>query len=128
MCRAAGIHDLAARVPRSRNKMNTIKATYQALRAQRLPDEIAEGRGRKLVDVRKVYYGGVQSLPDDYYYDENGRYRDSLRRNAAGGTRTGKDMFASGLYRDANDASGTSSFRGSGVRRQQSHSRKLART
>ncbi|TVY46150.1 37S ribosomal protein S5, mitochondrial [Lachnellula occidentalis] len=58
MARAAGIQDLAARVPRSRNKMNTIKATYEALMKQRIPDEIARGRGKKLVDVRKVYYGG----------------------------------------------------------------------
>ncbi|KAH8816314.1 ribosomal protein S5, C-terminal domain-containing protein [Xylogone sp. PMI_703] len=58
MARAAGIQDLSARVPRSRNKMNTIKATYQALMSQRLPDEIARGRGKKLVDVRRVYYGG----------------------------------------------------------------------
>jgi len=58
MARAAGIHDLAARVPRSRNPMNTVKATYQALMKQRIPDEIARGRGKKLVDVRKVYYGG----------------------------------------------------------------------
>ncbi len=58
MARAAGIQDLAARVPRSRNKMNTVKATYQALMKQRLPDEIARGLGKKLVDVRKVYYGG----------------------------------------------------------------------
>lgn len=58
MARAAGIHDLAAKVPRSRNKMNTVKATYQALLKQRIPDEIARGRGKKLVDVRKVYYAG----------------------------------------------------------------------
>jgi len=58
MARAAGIQDLAARVPRSRNKMNTIKAAFQALTNQRLPDDIARGRGKKLVDVRKVYYGG----------------------------------------------------------------------
>jgi small subunit ribosomal protein S5 len=38
--------------------MNTIKATYQALMKQRIPDEVARGRGKKLVDVRKVYYGG----------------------------------------------------------------------
>jgi len=63
MARAAGIHDLSARVPRSRNKMNTIKAAYQAFMSQRLPDEIARGRGRKLVDVRKVYYGGDQPKP-----------------------------------------------------------------
>ncbi|AEO61663.1 hypothetical protein MYCTH_2312046 [Thermothelomyces thermophilus ATCC 42464] len=58
MCRAAGIHDLAARIPRSRNPMNTVKAAYWALTHQPDPDEIAMGRGKKLVDVRKVYYGG----------------------------------------------------------------------
>ncbi|PBP16700.1 37S ribosomal protein S5 [Diplocarpon rosae] len=58
MARAAGIHDLAAKVPRSRNKMNTVKAAYQAMMKQRIPDEVARGRGKKLVDVRKVYYAG----------------------------------------------------------------------
>ncbi|KAF2267061.1 37S ribosomal protein-like protein S5 [Lojkania enalia] len=58
LARAAGLHDLSARTPRSRNKMNVIKATWEALCNQRLPDEIARGRGKKLVDVRKVYYGG----------------------------------------------------------------------
>ena len=58
MCKCAGIEDLAARVTRSRNKMNTVKATYQALMRQRIPDEVARGLGKKLVDVRKVYYSG----------------------------------------------------------------------
>ncbi|KAI9828130.1 MAG: 28S ribosomal protein S5, mitochondrial [Thelocarpon impressellum] len=58
MCRCAGISDLAARVTRSRNPMNVAKATFQALKSQRLPEDIARARGRKLVDVRKVYYGG----------------------------------------------------------------------
>ncbi|KAI9873913.1 MAG: 28S ribosomal protein S5, mitochondrial [Pleopsidium flavum] len=58
MCRCAGITDMAARVTRSRNPMNVIKATFQALRSQRLPEDIARARGKKLVDVRKVYYGG----------------------------------------------------------------------
>lgn len=58
MCRAAGIHDLAARVTRARNPMNTIKAAFQALRSQKHPDDIARARGKKLVDVRKVYYAG----------------------------------------------------------------------
>lgn len=58
MCRCAGILDMAARVTRSRNHMNTVKATLKALLSQRLPEEIARARGRKLVDVRKVYYGG----------------------------------------------------------------------
>lgn len=59
MCRAAGIHDISAVIPRSRNPMNTVKATYQALTNQPDPEEIARGRGKKLVDVRKVYYGGA---------------------------------------------------------------------
>jgi small subunit ribosomal protein S5 len=58
MCRAAGIHDLAARVNRSRNKMNTVKAAYEALMSQRDPEEVARARGKKIVDVRKVYYAG----------------------------------------------------------------------
>lgn len=59
VARAAGISDLAARTPRSRNKMNVVKAAFQALTSQRLPDDIARARGRKLVDVRGVYYGGI---------------------------------------------------------------------
>ena len=39
--------------------MNTVKATFQALTNQPDPEAIAEGRGKKLVDVRKVYYGGA---------------------------------------------------------------------
>ncbi|RAL14026.1 mitochondrial 37S ribosomal protein uS5m [Aspergillus homomorphus CBS 101889] len=58
MCRAAGISDLAARVNGSRNKMNTVKAAYEALMSQRDPEDVARGRGKKLVDVRKVYYSG----------------------------------------------------------------------
>ncbi len=58
MCRAAGIHDLAAKIPRSRNPMNSVKAAYKALLNQPNPEEMAIGRGKKLVDVRKVYYGG----------------------------------------------------------------------
>ncbi|KAF2833340.1 hypothetical protein CC86DRAFT_338587 [Ophiobolus disseminans] len=58
LARAAGLQDLAARTPRSRNKMNVIKATWEALTSQKLPDEIARARGKKMVDVRKVYYGG----------------------------------------------------------------------
>ena len=38
--------------------MNMVKATYEALLKQRLPEDIARARGRKLIDVRKVYYGG----------------------------------------------------------------------
>lgn len=59
MCRMAGIKDLACKIPRSRNPMNTIMAAYQALVNQPNPEEIAVGRGKKLVDVRRVYYGGA---------------------------------------------------------------------
>lgn len=59
MCRASGIHDLAVRMPRSKNPLNTVKAAYEALTNQPDPEEIAHGRGKKLVDVRKVYYGGA---------------------------------------------------------------------
>lgn len=58
LARAAGITDLAARTPRSRNKMNVVKAAFEALTSQRLPEDVAKGRGRKMVDARKVYYGG----------------------------------------------------------------------
>lgn len=59
MCRAAGIHDIHGRMPRSKNPMNSVKATYEALTSQADPEEIAIGRGKKMVDVRKVYYGGA---------------------------------------------------------------------
>lgn len=58
MCRAAGIDDLAARVTRARNPMNTVKAAYKALLSQKDPEEVAKGRGKKMVDVRRVYYAG----------------------------------------------------------------------
>lgn len=41
--------------------MNTVKAAYNALMDQRNPEEIARSRGKKLVDVRKVYYSGRAS-------------------------------------------------------------------
>lgn len=59
MARLAGIHDLSAKIPRSRNPLNTVKACYEALTNQPDPEQIAIGRGKKLVDVRKVYYGGA---------------------------------------------------------------------
>ncbi|KAF2216832.1 hypothetical protein CERZMDRAFT_108749 [Cercospora zeae-maydis SCOH1-5] len=59
IARAAGISDLAARTPRSRNKMNVVKATFEALTSQRLPEDVAQARGKKMVDVRGVYYGGL---------------------------------------------------------------------
>jgi small subunit ribosomal protein S5 len=39
--------------------MNTAKATVAALLSQKDPEDIARARGKKLVDVRKVYYAGA---------------------------------------------------------------------
>ena len=38
--------------------MNTVKAAMKALLSQQLPDDLARARGKKLVDVRRVYYNG----------------------------------------------------------------------
>ena len=59
MCKCAGISDLAARVTRARNPMNTVKAAFEALRSQRDPEQVARARGKKMVDVRRVYYSGM---------------------------------------------------------------------
>lgn len=59
MCRLAGIKDLACNFPRAKRPLNTVKAAYYALMHQPDPEEIAVARGQKLVDVRKVYYGGA---------------------------------------------------------------------
>ncbi|KUI60628.1 37S ribosomal protein S5, mitochondrial [Cytospora mali] len=59
IARLAGISDLSAKMPRSRNPMNSVKACFEALTAQPDPETIAIGRGKKLVDARKVYYGGA---------------------------------------------------------------------
>ncbi|KAI2632066.1 ribosomal protein S5, C-terminal domain-containing protein [Hypoxylon sp. NC1633] len=56
--RLVGMEDIAAKMPRSRNPMNSVKACVKALLSQKDPNEIAVGRGKKLVDLRKVYYGG----------------------------------------------------------------------
>ena len=39
--------------------MNIVKAAYEALMSQKHPEDIARARGRKMVDVRKVYYAGL---------------------------------------------------------------------
>ncbi|KAK9365810.1 hypothetical protein V1509DRAFT_631865 [Lipomyces kononenkoae] len=52
----AGIKDLSGKVRGSRNKMNTIKATIEMLRNQVLPEEIAQARGKKSVDIKKTYF------------------------------------------------------------------------
>ncbi|CAI4056039.1 mitochondrial 37S ribosomal protein uS5m SKDI_02G3590 [Saccharomyces kudriavzevii IFO 1802] len=57
ICECAGIKDLSGKVYKSRNDMNIAKGTIEAfMKAQKTLDEVALGRGKKLVDVRNVYY------------------------------------------------------------------------
>lgn len=57
MCDAAGITDLTGNVYGSRNPMNVAKAAFQALtQDQILPDQIAQNRGKKLVNLNETYF------------------------------------------------------------------------
>ncbi|GAO49515.1 hypothetical protein SAICODRAFT_8346 [Saitoella complicata NRRL Y-17804] len=58
ICKAAGISDLGGKVMNrgSRNGMNVVKATFEALTNQKLPETLARQRGKKVMDVRKVYF------------------------------------------------------------------------
>ncbi|PSK40410.1 hypothetical protein C7M61_000047 [Candidozyma pseudohaemuli] len=56
VCEAAGIKDLRGKITRSRNRMNTVKGFFEALTKERPIEELAAGRGKKIVDLRKVYY------------------------------------------------------------------------
>ncbi|KAK7204449.1 mitochondrial 37S ribosomal protein MRPS5 [Myxozyma melibiosi] len=55
----AGIKDLAGKVRGSRNRMNTVKCTLEALTSQTLPEDIAVMRGKKVADIRKIYFEGA---------------------------------------------------------------------
>lgn len=57
ICQILGIKDLSGKVYKSRNHMNIAKGVIEALtQGQKSINEIALGRGKKIVDVRKVYY------------------------------------------------------------------------
>lgn len=57
ICQLLGIKDLSAKVYKSRNDMNIAKGVIEALtEGQRSLNEIALGRGKKIVDIRKIYY------------------------------------------------------------------------
>ncbi|SAM09206.1 hypothetical protein [Absidia glauca] len=62
ICRCIGIQDLSGKVRGSRTPMNVIKATFEALSSQKLPEDIAKMRGKKLADVQRTYYGGDQQI------------------------------------------------------------------
>ncbi|KAI0462282.1 hypothetical protein LJB42_004370 [Komagataella kurtzmanii] len=56
ICECAGIKDLAGKVYRSRNSMNVAKCAIEALQRQVTLEELAAQRGKKIVDLRKIYY------------------------------------------------------------------------
>lgn len=56
ICQAAGIKDLSGKIYKSRNPMNVIKGFIEALGKQSSLEDLAAGRGKKVVDLRKVYY------------------------------------------------------------------------
>lgn len=57
MCQLAGIKDLSAKVYKSRNDMNVAKGFLEAITEGQTPlRQLALGRGKKIVDVRKIYY------------------------------------------------------------------------
>lgn len=57
MCQLVGIKDLTVKVYKSRNDMNVAKGFLEAITQGQTPlRQLALGRGKKLVDVRKVYY------------------------------------------------------------------------
>lgn len=56
ICQAAGIKDLGGKIYKSRNPMNVIKGFVEALTKQTSLEDLAASRGKKMVDLRKVYY------------------------------------------------------------------------
>lgn len=57
ICELAGIKDLGGKVYRSRNQMNVAKLAFEMLtKNQRTIEELAKERGKKIVDLRKIYY------------------------------------------------------------------------
>ncbi|KAI8848329.1 ribosomal protein S5, C-terminal domain-containing protein, partial [Chytridium lagenaria] len=57
ICRCLGIRDMSAKIQGSNNPMNVIKATFEALRLQKTPQDLARARGRKVLDIATTYYG-----------------------------------------------------------------------
>lgn len=57
ICQLAGIKDLTVKIYKSRNDMNVAKGFLEAITEGQTPlRQLALGRGKKIVDVRKVYY------------------------------------------------------------------------
>ncbi|CAK9436204.1 mitochondrial 37S ribosomal protein uS5m [Lodderomyces beijingensis] len=56
ICQAAGIKDLRGKIHKSRNPMIVAQGFVEALQEQRSIEELALNRGKKIVELRKVYY------------------------------------------------------------------------
>lgn len=56
ICQAAGIKDLRGKVYKSRNPLLVCQGFVEALTKQRSIEDLAASRGKKIVDLRKVYY------------------------------------------------------------------------
>jgi len=56
VCRCAGLNDIGAKVRGSMNGMNIVKAVFEALKLQKLPETIAKQRGLHVIDVRERYF------------------------------------------------------------------------
>lgn len=56
MCELLGIKDISCKVYKSRNNMNVAKGFLEALLNYNSLPQIALQRGKKIVDVKKVYY------------------------------------------------------------------------
>ncbi|KAK6205394.1 mitochondrial ribosomal protein S5 [Scheffersomyces amazonensis] len=56
ICQAAGIKDLRGKVYRSRNPLLVAQGFVEALTKQKSIEDLAAGRGKKIVDLNKVYY------------------------------------------------------------------------
>ena len=56
VCQAAGIRDLRGKIYKSRNPVLVVKGFVEALTKQRSLEDLAAGRGKKIVDLRRVYY------------------------------------------------------------------------
>jgi ribosomal protein S5 len=57
VCRCIGLSDIGGKVRGSGNPMNVVKAAFEALGMQRRPDVLARMRGKRVVDVERMYYG-----------------------------------------------------------------------
>ena len=55
--RCVGISDIYCKIRGSTNVPNVVQATFQALRSQKSPADIARLRGKKVVDMEETYYG-----------------------------------------------------------------------